>query len=364
MPVTLELEKTNISNLTFALEPAANGLESSLLLAKHETEPGLHTWVEKTRSIMTAEELFRHRLVVTGFFFALLPERGDMTFPMYLADLEATPGIVLRERMFTAYTEICQDKTSTDSGRTVDWDLILRSPESYIEFLKMGFGLEHVEDEIEIQAYEYVKKPEEMKTLILSHLNWFWKTHLETEWLRVQPLVEKTIRAYRELDLGGLSSREIIHRVTGQDPVDAHWIQLLERSKRIAFVPNAHTGQYTHKMLVGECLCIFFGARPPDGSQERIPELDRTDIISRLSTLADDTRMQILQMIGHKGEMRAQDITEAIGLSQPSTSRYLSQLAAAGYLTERRVNTAKVYTLNHDRIEKTLKAVSAFLLDR
>jgi hypothetical protein len=96
MPVTLELEKTNISNLTFALEPATNGLESSLLLAKHETEPGLHTWVEKTRSIMTAEELFRHRLVVTGFFFALLPERGDMTFPMYLADLEATPGIVLR----------------------------------------------------------------------------------------------------------------------------------------------------------------------------------------------------------------------------------------------------------------------------
>jgi DNA-binding IclR family transcriptional regulator len=65
--------------------------------------------------------------------------------------------------------------------------------------------------------------------------------------------------------------------------------------------------------------------------------------------------MQILQLIAEKGEMRAQDIIEAIGLSQPSTSRYLSQLAAAGYLLERRVNTAKVYTLNHDRIEKTLK---------
>ena len=364
MPVTLDLEKTDISNVTFALEPAANGLESSLLLAKYETQPGLHSWVEKTRSNMTGEELFRHQLVITGFFFALLPERGEMTFPMYLADLKATPGVVLRDRMFKKYAEICLDKTGSEVSGKVDWNTILKSPESYIEFLIMGFGTEHVEDEIERQAYEYVKKPEEMKTLIISHLVWFWNTHLESEWLRVQPLVEKTIRAYQELDLSGLSSREIIHRVTGQDPVDAHWNQLLEQAKRITFVPNAHTGQYTHKMMVGECLCIFFGARPPEGSQERIPELDRTDIISRLSTLADDTRMQILQLIAEKGEMRAQDIIEAIGLSQPSTSRYLSQLAAAGYLLERRVNTAKVYTINHDRIEKTLKAVSSFLLDR
>jgi DNA-binding transcriptional ArsR family regulator len=364
MPVTLDLEKTDVSNVTFALEPAANGLESSLLLAKNELEPGLHGWVEKTRSIMSGDELYRHRLVITGFFFALLPEHRNLTFPMYLADLEATPGKVLRDRMLKRYAEICLDKTGSVTSKTLNWDPILKSAESYIEFLLMGFGTEHVEEEIERQAYEYVKKPEEMKALIISHLDWFWKDHLETEWSRVQPLLEKTIRAYQQLDLNGLSSREIIHRVTGQDPVDAHWNQLLEQSKRIAFVPNAHTGQYTHKMLVGECLCIFFGARPPEGSQERIPELDRTDIISRLSTLADDTRMQILQLIAEKGEMRAQDIIEAIGLSQPSTSRYLSQLAAAGYLLERRVNTAKVYTLNHDRIEKTLKAVSTFLLDR
>jgi len=35
-----------------------------------------------------------------------------------------------------------------------------------------------------------------------------------------------------------------------------------------------------------------------------------------------------------------------------------------GYLQERRANGAKAYTINRDRIEKTLKAISAFLLER
>ncbi|MGZ9221696.1 MAG: ArsR/SmtB family transcription factor, partial [Anaerolineales bacterium] len=96
----------------------------------------------------------------------------------------------------------------------------------------------------------------------------------------------------------------------------------------------------------------------------RIPELDRAEIVARLSALADDTRLHILQMIGEKGQMRSQEIMEAINLSQPSVSRYLSQLTATGYLQERRESGAKVYILNTDRIEKTFKAVNAFLLGR
>jgi DNA-binding transcriptional ArsR family regulator len=69
-------------------------------------------------------------------------------------------------------------------------------------------------------------------------------------------------------------------------------------------------------------------------------------------------------MIADKGEMRSYEIMEATNLSQPSVSRYLSQLTATGYLQERRESGAKVYILNKDRIEKTFKAVNAFLLGR
>ena len=68
-------------------------------------------------------------------------------------------------------------------------------------------------------------------------------------------------------------------------------------------------------------------------------------------------------MIAENGEMRSQDIIEAVDLSQPSVSRYLTQLTVTGYLHERRVHGAKAYTLNRDRIEKTLKAVRKFLLE-
>jgi ArsR family transcriptional regulator len=115
---------------------------------------------------------------------------------------------------------------------------------------------------------------------------------------------------------------------------------------------------------IGDNFYIYFGAHLPEGSDVRVPELDRAEIVSRISALADDTRLQILQMIAENGEMRSQEIIEAINLSQPSVSRYLSQLTAAGYLQERRANGAKNYILNEDRIEKTLKAVSAFLLGR
>jgi DNA-binding transcriptional ArsR family regulator len=94
-----------------------------------------------------------------------------------------------------------------------------------------------------------------------------------------------------------------------------------------------------------------------------VPELDRAEIVSKLSALADETRLQILRMVAENGEMRSNEIMDAIKLSQPSVSRYLSQLSINGYLQERRVNGGKVYTLNRERIEKTLKAISAFLLD-
>ena len=116
------------------------------------------------------------------------------------------------------------------------------------------------------------------------------------------------------------------------------------------------------KLPCDKKLAIIFGARQPENASVRIPELDRADIVARMSAIADDTRLMILQMISESGEMRSQDVIDAIGLSQPSVSRYLKQLTVTGYLQERRVNGAKAYTLNRNRIEKTLKAVHKYLL--
>jgi DNA-binding transcriptional ArsR family regulator len=367
-PFAINLEKTKTAALQVALEPAFNGFGSILLIAKDERDPGIHDWVERTRAKMSAEELARHKLVLIGLFYAVSPRKGSSSFPDYLADLEQTPPSVFRQTLLDSYAKIYKEKcTPQEKADPVNWEEILASSTQYVNFLKIRFGEEHVDEEVETRAYDYVIDPVAMKQLIVGHMRWLWKNHLESEWTRVRPMLEESVRAFKKVDFSDMTRLEAARFITGQELEDTKWADLLEKAKTITFIPNAHIGPYIHKSHDSrshESLYVYFGARQPDGIGDRIPELDRAEIVAKLSALADETRLHILQLIAEKGEMRSQEIMEAINLSQPSVSRYLSQLTAAGFLQERRANGAKAYILNEDRIEKTLKAVSAFLLGR
>jgi DNA-binding transcriptional ArsR family regulator len=279
--------------------------------------------------------------------------------------LEATPPSEFRNKLFNAYSEICFTKKSQGLvSEAVNWEEVLSSTESYVEFLRSRFGDELVEEDIETRAYQYVIDPAALKQLLTGHIRWFWKNHLQVEWNRVRPILEQSARAFNEVDFSNMSRMEIVHFVTGKEISETKWGGQLLNARELIFIPNAHIGPYIHTAKVQDTFYIYFGAHLPEGSDIRVPELDRAEIVSRISALADDTRLQILQLIAERGEMRSQEIMEVINLSQPSVSRYLSQLTAAGFLQERRANGAKAYILNEDRIEKTLKAVSAFLLSR
>ena len=369
-PFALNLEKTKTTESLVRLEPALNAFGSMLLMAKAEDEPGLHEWVSKTRLQMSNEERFRHKLVMIGFHYAILPQRSSASFESYLADLEATPPSEFRDRLLKAYSQVCLTQEAENKrDQPVDWDEALSSARSYVEFLRSRFGDELTDEQIETRAYEYVIDPAALKQLVTGHIRWFWKNYLQAEWTRVRPMLDEAARAFNQIDYSGMTREEVIQFVTGKDlggeaKWESKWGAEFLKASELIFIPNPHMGPYIRADKFGNNFYIFFGARLPEGSDVRVPELDRTEIVSRISALADDTRLQILKMIAEQGEMRSQEIMEAIGLSQPSVSRYLSQLTAAGYLQERRANGAKAYILNIDRIEKTLKAVSAFLLDR
>jgi len=369
-PFALDLEKTKIKSSFVRLEPALNAFGSMILVAKAEDEPGFHEWVTKTRSHMSSEERFRHKLVMIGFHYAILPQVPGMTFEAYLDDLEATPPSKFRERLLNAYAETCYTEEAQKSkNQPVDWEEILSSANNYVEFLRSRFGDESTDEEVETRAHAYVIDPAALKQLVTGHIRWFWKNYLQAEWNRVRPMLEESARAFNKVDYGDMTRMEIIEFVTGKDVSseakwESKWGKEVLKTNELIFVPNAHIGPYMRADQIQDAFYIYFGAHLPEGSDIRVPELDRAEIVSRISALADDTRLQILQMIAERGEMRSQEIMEAINLSQPSVSRYLSQLTAAGYLQERRANGAKAYILNRDRIEKTLKAVHAFLLDR
>jgi DNA-binding transcriptional ArsR family regulator len=365
-PFALNLEKTRVENTLVKIEPALNAFGSMLLISKSEDEPGIHEWVTKTRLQMSTEERFRHKLVTIGFHYSILPQTPGVSFETYLSNLEATPPSELRERLLTAYAQTCLTREGQKSmDEPVDWDEVLTSAKNYVEFLRLRFGDELTDEEVETRAYEYLIDPVALKQLVTGHIRWFWKNHLQAEWNRVRHILEESARAFNQIDYSEMTRPEVIQFITGKDleaKWEAKWGDDLLKAKELVFIPNAHIGPYMRADKIRDAYYIYFGAHLPEGSDVRVPELDRAEIVSRISALADDTRLQILQMIAENGEMRSQEIMEAINLSQPSVSRYLSQLTSAGYLQERRANGAKAYILNKDRIEKTLKAVSAFLL--
>ncbi|HEU0294976.1 MAG TPA: metalloregulator ArsR/SmtB family transcription factor [Anaerolineales bacterium] len=363
-PFAIELEKTQMESALVSIEPALNVFGSMLLISKaEEGDPGIHEWVTKTRALMSVEEQFRHKLVTIGFHYSILPSVTGQTFEAYLATLDSTPPSVFREKLLKAYSEVsCTKESQKEIGKPVNWEEVLSSAINYVEFLKYRFGTGLVDDEIEKRAYEYVIDPAALKQLITGHIRWFWKNHLQAEWTRVRPMLEETARAFNQIDTSRMTRTELIRFVTGTEFTESKWGDTVQNAKELIFIPNAHFGPYIRGDKVGDRFYVYFGAHLPEGSEVHIPELDRAEIVARLSALADDTRLNILQMIAENGQMRAQEIMEAINLSQPSVSRYLTQLTATGYLQERRESGAKVYILNKDRIEKTLKAVHAFLL--
>jgi DNA-binding transcriptional ArsR family regulator len=360
-PIPVVLERTASKKIEVSLSPTHNIFASMTLLAKGDQPPGIHEWVNKTRAAMSKKELADHELAVVGFYFAILPENGEITFPAYLNQLENTEAAALRDKMLNIYANLSLWKESTPE---VNWDEVLASAESYIEFLRSRFDDEYVDEKLEKRAYDYVMDPPAMKDFLIGHLTWIWKTHFEPEWKRVEPMLLDSVRSFSRTDLTSMSRDEAASYVTGQDVTDTKWCKKMDTVENVVFIPNPHIGPYVHASGYNNTLLVHFGARQPDETQERIPDLDRNEIVARLSALADDTRLHILQLVAEKGEIRVHDILEVVNLSQPSVSRYLSQLTASGYLQERREGGSKVYRLNKDRIDKTLKAVNAFLLGR
>jgi DNA-binding transcriptional ArsR family regulator len=364
-PFALNLEKARTENSLVAVEPVINIFGSMLLISKGEGDPGIHEWVTRTWGQMSSEERFRHKLVTIGFYYSILPRANGTTFESYLESLEATQPSEFRDRLLKAYEGICiTQESQKNMGGPVNWDEVLSSAENYVTFLQYRFGEELTDVDIETRAYQYVIDPAALKQLITGHIRWFWKNYLQAEWTRVRPMLEESAKAFNQLDLSDMTRAELVQFITGKEVHESKWGDELENARELVFVPNAHIGPYMHITKVNDHFYINFGAHLPEGSDVHVPELDRAEIVSKLSALADETRLQILQMVARNGEMRANEVMDATGLSQPSISRYLGQLTANGYLQERRVSGAKAYSVNHDRIEKTLKAVSAFLLDR
>jgi ArsR family transcriptional regulator len=341
-----------------ALEPAHHVLHSLMLLAKSEHTSGFGEWVVHTAAALSAADRETIRLVTIGLHYATVPVQSWPSFPAYVDHLAAMEPLALRDKMLDTYSRILPLSEEEFQGMSaqplpIDVEALLADVDAYLAFLRERFDADHMDDALEAKAYTYVIDPPAMQA----------DNYLAAEWRRVEPMLQDAVRAFQQVDLASMTVPGAIEYVTGSDFEESQWSCLLQRATHITFVPSAHVGPYAGRYGVGcERAWILFGARLPKGVQIHAPDLSRNEILVRLNALADDNRLRVLKFVSEQGEQCSSKIMDELELSQSTVSRHLNQLAAAGYLSARRVDGSKCYQLHPERIEETLQAISAFLL--
>jgi ArsR family transcriptional regulator len=103
--------------------------------------------------------------------------------------------------------------------------------------------------------------------------------------------------------------------------------------------------------LVDACCSPLAGQEMPLADAERLATV--------LKALADPVRLRLLSLVGASaaGEACVCDLTDALGLSQPTVSHHLKTLVTAGVLTRQRRGVWAWYRL----VPGTLDAVGALL---
>ena len=355
--------------ISFGLEPAHNLLHSMSLISKWAYKPEGNAWAQEVAQSLPKEMFHRHRVVVEGLYYALDPLRSWPSFEAYIDHLATVNPCVLRDRLFHHYLNLgwhkdpeSKEMKPLEKIALADFDIspLLANRDAYLAFLLERFPEANVDAVIETEAHALINDLPRMQNLIVTHIRYMWEEVLKAEWTRLAPMLQDCIDAFEQLDLHKLPVLEATRQVLGHD-VDDYCAVDIEAAEQVVFVPAVHTTSFVSRFMSGNTAWLLFNPRVPQGVRSPSLDLSRSDLLTRLQAVADDTRLRILQLVNEHGELCSQDLIRMLGLSQSVASRHLQQLSATGYLIERRRESAKCYSLGNERINDTLDALSHFL---
>lgn len=97
----------------------------------------------------------------------------------------------------------------------------------------------------------------------------------------------------------------------------------------------------------------------------RIPRhpTERQLLAKYFRTFGDPTRLHILELLDHQGELTVSEITEQTATSQPRTSAHLACLRWCGLVSTRREHRTVHYRIADPRTRQMLQLARAMLAD-
>jgi DNA-binding transcriptional ArsR family regulator len=356
-----------IVQVRFGIEPVCNLFESMDLLTSIDELSGMNPWVYETEARLPEEIRKTTDMLVNAGVWHLIGQTPDHLiageFEPYLQWLGSLQPEVLRGMMASWLWEIPNDKAS-DLREAIfdDADLMMTQVKKWTDYKTAQKGHQY-DIECFTPIFPLLKDAKALQTTLLENLYWMWDNVLREEWERKLPLLQSSLEAYQQHDYQNMTAVEAVRAVSGRDMTHTGWEWPFSE---LIFVPSPHLGPYIGRFDAKDhhVARVMFGVRQPPNTRGSLPELSRSELTPRLTALADDTRLRILEIVAQQDEICAQDIMSLLDLTQSAASRNLRQLVATGYLVERRQETAKCYSINRERIDDTMRALRRMLRRR
>ena len=356
-------------------EPAQNILTSMLVLNNVPFRSGFSSWVEQTATLLSSEQQTTNQLLFWGLGLDTLlqlfpPTREWADLPAFLDDLASVNAIALRDAALNYYSQpsamLAREFPHLDSTEP---ELFIQDRDAFLNYMyalyeqksREGFGAAPTFFE---RLFDLLHDPDELKALIITHLQDMWDSYLFSEWESVRPKVDQAVRAFDRVNISALSAHEAMRVVTGRDLREIIPQADIENIETIIFVPSPHSGPYVLWSIRPPVMHLIFGLRLPVETEQGKSILGRDELLMVLDALDDETRLDILALIREHGEMGAPEIMDHFNLSQSAASRHLRQMSATSLITERRCNGAKkCYSFNADRIREVQQTLDRLFLD-
>jgi DNA-binding transcriptional ArsR family regulator len=349
------------TRIRFSLEPAYNAVCSLSLI--NEDVSGCDDWVEQTAARLSPEQAKTNEVAVELLYAHL----EGKSWPSFLAMVDDFAGYDPEGLLSRLLDGLIGMVTKHLGSRAVIPDRHLLSQDRDVFQAFCGQLLQakgETPDSVEWcgTTFDLLQQdPADLQMQVVDHVRWMWNGYLAAEWDRHLPILQDSIAVFESLDLSNLTTGEAVRRIIGRDE-PAEWKNWREGLDEIIFIPSPHIGPYL--VLINRTDTtgrVVFGARIPEGATVHSSALSRSDLYMRLSALADDTRLRILELVALEGEQGAKDIMDRFDLSKSAASRHLRQLTANGYLIVRQQDVSKYYRLNPNRIDETWRVLKAFL---
>ncbi len=331
-----------------------------ILIEASERLEGISEWITRTAAALPAElaaeitmlvGLLRYCPSAWGYLAADLPEEHAA-----YTDFDAFIGL-LRARQAASYRALMLDALKQELVRRntppplSDQAADVRQAVAEYNTRRSAEQPDWLERQIDPRTVAaLVRDGAAFKRRLTALLESFWTQVYGSEFAACLPLMRRSVETHRQrLYPSDFAAR--FQAITGRGLPDTVR-QQLAGIRRMVFIPSCHTGPYFVFAATPPTLQVSFNCRASGGLANGWV----TELFPPLRALADETRLQILALLSHR-EMYAQEIIEALGISQSAASRHLQLLENTGVLSVRKENTAKYYSINAAKARELITAI-------